>query len=162
MPLTIVYSKIKKRNLVLINNATYQRETLSERPIRQPLTLYFKQWCSFVKPCSTTVYDLKMAVMSASVLFCALSKHLRKRNTVEHICMRAKKMCRHATQRPQDHIDVTANLISYRLYMLTPIYPRTPFWGCPVSIWSQSHWWRLIWLCIRVRHISLQRGMSKF
>ena len=37
MRLTIVYSKIKKRNLVLNNNATYQRETLSERPIRQPL-----------------------------------------------------------------------------------------------------------------------------
>ena len=35
MRLTIAYSKIKKRNLVLINNATYQRETLSERPIRQ-------------------------------------------------------------------------------------------------------------------------------
>ena len=39
MRLTITYSKIKKRNLVLINNGTYQRETLSERPIRQPLTL---------------------------------------------------------------------------------------------------------------------------
>ena len=37
MRLTIAYSKIKKRNLVLINNVTYQRETLSERPIRQPL-----------------------------------------------------------------------------------------------------------------------------
>ena len=37
MRLTIAYSKTKKRNLVLINNATYQRETLSERPIRQPL-----------------------------------------------------------------------------------------------------------------------------
>ena len=36
MRLTIAYSKIKKRNLVLINNDTYQRETLSERPIRQP------------------------------------------------------------------------------------------------------------------------------
>ena len=36
MRLTIAYSKIKKRNLVLIDNATYQRETLSERPIRQP------------------------------------------------------------------------------------------------------------------------------
>ena len=40
MRLTIAYSKIKERNLVLINNATYQRETLSERPIRQPL-MYF-------------------------------------------------------------------------------------------------------------------------
>ena len=30
---------MKKRNLVLINNATYQRETVSERPIRQPLRL---------------------------------------------------------------------------------------------------------------------------
>ena len=37
MHLTIAYSKIKKRNLELINNATYQREALSERPIRQPL-----------------------------------------------------------------------------------------------------------------------------
>ena len=40
MPLTIAYSKIKKRNLVLINNDTYQRETLSERPIRLPLNLH--------------------------------------------------------------------------------------------------------------------------
>ena len=38
MHLTIAYSTTKKkRNLVLINNDTYQRETLSERPIRQPL-----------------------------------------------------------------------------------------------------------------------------
>ena len=37
MHLTIAYSKINKRNLVLINNDTYQRETLSEGPIRQPL-----------------------------------------------------------------------------------------------------------------------------
>ena len=39
MRLTITYSKIKKRNLVFINNATYQRETLSERPIRQHLSV---------------------------------------------------------------------------------------------------------------------------
>ena len=39
MRLTIAYSKIKKRNLVLINNDTYQRETLSEQPIRQLLNL---------------------------------------------------------------------------------------------------------------------------
>ena len=39
MHLTIAYSKIKRRNLVLINNDTYQRETLSERPIRRPLTV---------------------------------------------------------------------------------------------------------------------------
>ena len=37
MRLTIAYSKIKKRNLVLINNDTHQRETVSERPIRQAL-----------------------------------------------------------------------------------------------------------------------------
>ena len=37
MRLTIAYSKTKKRNLALINNDTYQRETLSERPIRQLL-----------------------------------------------------------------------------------------------------------------------------
>ena len=40
MRLTIAYSKIKKRNLVLINNDTYQRETLSEQPIRLPLKDY--------------------------------------------------------------------------------------------------------------------------
>ena len=40
MRLTIAYSKIKKRNLVLINNDTHQRETLSERPIRPPLTVW--------------------------------------------------------------------------------------------------------------------------
>ena len=40
MRLTVAYSKIKKRNLVLINNDTYQRETISEWPIRQPLTLF--------------------------------------------------------------------------------------------------------------------------
>ena len=39
MRLTIAYSKIKKRNLVLINNDTHQRETVSERPIRPPLNL---------------------------------------------------------------------------------------------------------------------------
>ena len=37
MRLTIAYSKIKKRNLVLINNDTHQREIVSERPIRPPL-----------------------------------------------------------------------------------------------------------------------------
>ena len=40
MRLTIPYSKIKKQNLVFIDNATYQRETLSERPIRQPLSTH--------------------------------------------------------------------------------------------------------------------------
>ena len=38
MRLTIAYSKIKKRNLVLIDNGTHQRGTVSERPIRQPLS----------------------------------------------------------------------------------------------------------------------------
>ena len=38
MGLKIAYSKIKKRNLVLIYNDTHQRETLSERPIRPPLS----------------------------------------------------------------------------------------------------------------------------
>ena len=41
MRLTIAYSKIKKRNLVLINNDTYQRETLSVRPIRQSLKSFY-------------------------------------------------------------------------------------------------------------------------
>ena len=38
MRLTIAYSKINKRNLVLINNDAHQRETVSERPIRPPLS----------------------------------------------------------------------------------------------------------------------------
>ena len=38
MRLTITYSKIKIGNLMLINNVTQQRELLSERPIRLPLT----------------------------------------------------------------------------------------------------------------------------
>ena len=46
MRLTIAYSKIKKGNLVLINNDTYQRETLSERPIRQPL-IHLAAYTSF-------------------------------------------------------------------------------------------------------------------
>ena len=46
MRLTIAYSKIKKRNLVLINNDTHQRETVSERPIRPPL-IWFIQKSSF-------------------------------------------------------------------------------------------------------------------
>ena len=37
MRFRIAYSKIIKRNLVLINNVTHQRETLSEPPIRLPL-----------------------------------------------------------------------------------------------------------------------------
>ena len=48
MGLTIAYSKIKKRNLVLINNDTYQRETLSERPIWQPLSLLILAYCYLV------------------------------------------------------------------------------------------------------------------
>ena len=44
MHLTIAHSKIKRQNLVLINNDTYQRETLSERPIRQPLKVDFLKW----------------------------------------------------------------------------------------------------------------------
>ena len=45
MRLTIAYSQMKKRNLVLINNDTYQRETVSERPIRQPLSLVDETSC---------------------------------------------------------------------------------------------------------------------
>ena len=43
MRLTIAYSKIKKQNLLLINNDTYQRETLSEQPIRPPLKFCRKE-----------------------------------------------------------------------------------------------------------------------
>ena len=41
MRFTIAYPKIKKRNLMLINNDTHQRETLSERPIRPPLIVQY-------------------------------------------------------------------------------------------------------------------------
>ena len=37
MRLTIAYSKIKKRNLVLIIMLHIEEKALSERPIRQPL-----------------------------------------------------------------------------------------------------------------------------
>ena len=50
MRLKIAYSKIKKRNLVLINNDTYQRETLSERPIRPPLKPSFWAFVTLYKP----------------------------------------------------------------------------------------------------------------
>ena len=43
MRLTIAYSKIKKRNLVLINNVTHQRETSTEGPIRL-LPLWGVEW----------------------------------------------------------------------------------------------------------------------
>ena len=49
MRLTIAYSKIKKRNLVLINNDTHQRETLSERPIRPPLSMAMSPLPSLVR-----------------------------------------------------------------------------------------------------------------
>ena len=45
MRLTIAYSKIKKRNLVLINNDAHKRETLSERLIGQPLS-WNENWCA--------------------------------------------------------------------------------------------------------------------
>ena len=48
MRLTIAYSKMKKRNLVLINNDTYQRETLSERPIRQLLMITISESVMYV------------------------------------------------------------------------------------------------------------------
>ena len=49
MRLTIAYSKIKKRNLVLINNDTHQRETVSERPIRPPLKPFkYKEYNIYV------------------------------------------------------------------------------------------------------------------
>ena len=62
MRLTIAYAKIKKkkkktRNLVLINNAPHQRETLSERPIRQPLRKFLEKnitFSDFVGPKNVT------------------------------------------------------------------------------------------------------------
>ena len=51
MRLKIAYSKIKKRNLVLINNDTHQRETLSERPIRPPLSSRWRGWNEEDKNC---------------------------------------------------------------------------------------------------------------
>ena len=51
MRLTTAYSKIKKRNLVLINNATYQRETLSVQPIQQPLRDQPRQSRNVVAQC---------------------------------------------------------------------------------------------------------------
>ena len=52
MRLTIAYSKIKKRNLVLINNDTHQRETVSERPIRPPLKVLLILGTPYLRPCA--------------------------------------------------------------------------------------------------------------
>ena len=56
MCLIIAYSKIKKQNLVLTNNDTHQRETLSEQPIRLPLKpyrewVYPNNWLFLTGPC---------------------------------------------------------------------------------------------------------------
>ena len=48
MRLTIAYSKIRKQNLVLINNDTHQRETVSDRPIRPPLNFKIKSTLSLL------------------------------------------------------------------------------------------------------------------
>ena len=58
MHLTTAYSKIKKQNLVLINNATYQRETLSEGPIQQPLS----------QPCVSTIVERKNKINNKDTL----------------------------------------------------------------------------------------------
>ena len=61
MHLTIAYSKIKKRNLVLINNVTYQREThsttLKGTNGRQKTYEIFHVYCIFYSGfmCQTTV-----------------------------------------------------------------------------------------------------------
>ena len=39
------------------------------------------------------------------------------------------------------------DLFNIREYAFNPNLPD-PFWGCSVSIWSQSHFWRLGKLCI--------------
>ena len=73
MCLTIAYSKIKKQNLVLINNGTYQRETLSERPIRQPLNL---------KVCSSQWYKKPHFTQNVTCsLFCG-SQHKCRSDTI--------------------------------------------------------------------------------
>ena len=67
MCLTIAYSKIKKRNLVLISNVTHQRETLSERPIRLPIiqfnfALYIVTVSCYSTLCIVVRYGLKRKV----------------------------------------------------------------------------------------------------
>ena len=71
MHLTIAYSKIKKRNLVLIINATYQRETLSERPIWQPLSIltaiYHTIYCTIVSYSVAKTWECQTSVKLRSV-----------------------------------------------------------------------------------------------
>ena len=63
MRLTIAYSKIKKRNLVLNNNDTYQRETLLEQPIRQPLITSVEiAHCVFTYTCLDTLIAIVVFV----------------------------------------------------------------------------------------------------
>ena len=49
-------NKQKKWNLVLINNVTYQRETLTEWPIRLPL----RRYCTFYQKLACYVLSLKI------------------------------------------------------------------------------------------------------
>ena len=51
--------------------------------------------------------------------------------------------------------------IHVKVWLIILIIPD-PFWRCSVLIWSQSHWRRLIKLCIKASHTQLQRGISKF
>ena len=69
MCLTIAYSKIKKQNLVLINNDTYQRETLSERPIRQPLKLMDDVSCIFAVNVTKLLPTLELAKHRTKVIW---------------------------------------------------------------------------------------------
>ena len=63
MRLQLLILKYKKWNLVLINNVTHQRETLSERPIRLPLNTF-----------NTTGYDY------SKVGYCTRYRHLIEQN----------------------------------------------------------------------------------
>ena len=75
MRLTIAYSKFKKRNLVLINNVTHQRETLSERPIRLPL----RAWMTVVKllsifSCKILYLSHKLQLVEQHLTHCSSAK----------------------------------------------------------------------------------------
>ena len=67
MCLTIIaHSKFKKRHLGLINNGTHQSETLSERPIRQPLS----------RSCSTIIMIMNNEYyVHVSMIFASKNRH---------------------------------------------------------------------------------------
>ena len=87
MRLTIAYSKVKKRNLVLINNDTYQRETVSERPIRQPLRLLSTEFHTSMTSSEQKATRFKRTSQTIVLPDFKLTEKLQQLVLRVHVCM---------------------------------------------------------------------------